>query len=142
MATNKLLEMLNQAISMEMQVSIQYMWQHILWRGPIHYAVKEEFRKIAIEEMGHAEKIAERLFYLGEVPTTKPTPISLGENLKEMLENNRKAEEETIEFYKRIIKQALTTTDVTTAFIFQEILEDEEEHHDTFQSLLETDDSI
>ncbi len=142
MAANKLLEMLNKAISMEMQVSIQYMWQHVLWRGPKHYAVTEEFKKIAIEEMGHAEKIAERLFYLGDVPTTKPAPISLGENLKEMLENDKKAEEETIELYKRIIKEAQTNNDITTAFIFQEILEDEEEHHDTFQSLLEIDESI
>ncbi|MFX0014897.1 MAG: bacterioferritin [Promethearchaeota archaeon] len=142
MAPNKLLGMLNEAISMEMQVSIQYMWQHVLWRGPKHYTVKEEFRKIAIEEMGHAEKIAERLFYLGEVPTTKPASISLGENLKEMLENDKKAEEETIAFYKQIIKQAQTNNDVTTAFIFQEILEDEEDHHDTFQSLLEADESI
>ncbi|MFX0085625.1 MAG: bacterioferritin [Candidatus Hodarchaeota archaeon] len=142
MAANKLLEMLNKAISMEMQVSIQYMWQHVLWRGPKHFAVTEEFKKIAIEEMGHAEKIAERLFYLGDIPTTKPAPISLGENLKEMLENDKKAEEETIELYKRIIKEAQTNNDITTAFIFQEILEDEEEHHDTFQSLLEIDESI
>ena len=134
--------MLNKATSMEMQVSIQYMQQYVLWRGPKHYAIKEELRKIAIEEMGYAEKIAGRLFYLGEEPTTKPAPISLGENLKEMLENNRKAEEETIEFYKRIMTQAQNDNDVTTAFIFQEILEDEEEHHDTFQSLLEADESI
>ena len=90
----------------------------------------------------YAEKIVERLFYLGEVTTTKPAPISLGENLKEILENDRKAEEETIEFYKRIITQAQINNDVTTTFIFQEILEDEEEHHDTFQSLLEADESI
>jgi len=140
--TNKLLEMLNETISKEMQVSIQYMWQHVLWRSPKHYAIKEEFRKIAIEEMGHAEKTAERLFYLGEEPTTKPAPISLGGNLKEMLENNSNAEKKTIEFNKRIIKQAQTNNDVTTAFIFQEILDEEEEHHDTFQSLLEADDSI
>ncbi|MEM3581585.1 MAG: ferritin, partial [Candidatus Bathyarchaeia archaeon] len=29
MASKKLLEMLNDAIAREMQVSIQYMWQHV-----------------------------------------------------------------------------------------------------------------
>ena len=31
MTSKELLEMLNKAIAMEMQVSIQYMWQHVQW---------------------------------------------------------------------------------------------------------------
>jgi len=30
--------------------------------------------------MKHAEKIAERLYYLGGIPTTKVTPIKVGEH--------------------------------------------------------------
>jgi bacterioferritin len=48
MATKKLLDMMNKAIAREMQVSIQYMWQHVLWRGIEAFAVKDEFRRIAI----------------------------------------------------------------------------------------------
>jgi len=51
-----------------------------------------------------------------------------------MIENDKKAEEEAINMYKEIIKVA---SDVTTRFIFEEILEAEEEHHDTFTRLLE-----
>ena len=142
MASKELLEMLNKAISMELQVSIQYMWQHILWRGPTHYAVRDAFEEIAIEEMKHAEMIADRLWYLGEKATTKPAPINIGDNLKEMLTNDMNAEEETIAFYKKIIKKALDEKDETTAFIFKQILKDEEEHHDHFQSLLEEDKSV
>lgn len=134
--------MLNEAISMEMQVSIQYMWQHVLWRGPTHFAVSEAFKEIAIEEMKHAEMIAERLFYLGENPTTKPAPITVGENLKEMVTLDMKAEEGAIAFYKKIIKKAREEGDETTAFIFNQILEDEEEHHDHFQSLLDEDNTL
>jgi len=100
-------------------------------------AVKDEFKKIAIEEMKHAEKIAERLFYLGGTPTTQPTPIRVGESLREMLEIDVKEEEDAIKLYKKIIKKAKEEEDIVTAWIFHEILEDEEEHHDTFTSLLE-----
>ena len=103
MVSKELLEMMNKAIAMEMQVSIQYMWQHIQWSGVKHYAVKDEFESIAIEEMKHAEMIAERLFYLGEKPTTRPTPVFVGDTLKEMLEMDKKDEEGAIELYKKII---------------------------------------
>ncbi|MGB9665833.1 MAG: ferritin-like domain-containing protein [Candidatus Cryosericum sp.] len=43
----------------------------------------------------------------------------------------------TIKLYKEIITLALKEGDPTTAHIFTEILEDEEEHHDTFQGLTE-----
>ncbi|MFQ6130887.1 MAG: bacterioferritin [Armatimonadota bacterium] len=137
MASDKLLKMLNDAIARELQVSIQYMWQHVQWAGVHGKAVEGTFKDTAITEMRHAESIAERLFYLGEIPTTKPEKITVGDNLKEMLELDVKAEEEAIEMYKELIKVAQDEGDVTTAFLFMDILKDEEEHHDDFTSLLE-----
>jgi bacterioferritin len=137
MASKKLLGMLNDAIAGELQVALQYMWQHVQWKGVKHFAVKDEFEKIGIEEMKHAEAIAERLFYLGGTPTTKPEPISVGSSLKEMLTTDKKDEEETVKMYKEIIALATKEGDLTTAHLFTEILGDEEGHHDTFQSLLE-----
>jgi bacterioferritin len=137
LASKKLLDMLNDAVAREMQVSIQYMWQHVQWSGVSGFAVQEELKKIAITEMKHAEKIAERLVYLGGTPTTKPTPIFVGKTLKEMIQRDIKDEENAIELYKTIIDLAQKEGDVTTAFIFKQILEDEEEHHDTFTTLAE-----
>jgi len=135
MASKKLLGLLNDAIAREVQVSVQYMWQHVQWMGVEHYAVSGEFKTIAVQEMKHAEKIAERLWYLGGTPTTKPAPISVGGELWEMVDNDIKAEVEAITLYKGIIKVASGEGDVTTAFIFKQILEDEEDHHDFFTSL-------
>ena len=135
--SDKLKEMLNDAIAREIAVSIQYMWQHVQVMGVKGIAVQDQFKKTAITEMKHAESIAERLWYLGGTPTTKPTPIKVGKNLKEFLELDTKAEVEAILLYKQIIEQAQKETDVTTAFIFKEILEDEEEHHDLFTTMLE-----
>jgi bacterioferritin len=135
--SDQLKEMLNKAIAREIQVSVQYMWQHIQVVGVKGVAVQDKFKQTAISEMKHAEKIAERLWYLGGTPTTKPDPIVVGGSLKEFLENDTKAEEEAITMYKAIIGMAQKEGDVTTAFIFKEILESEEEHHDLFTTMLE-----
>jgi bacterioferritin len=136
-APKELMDLLNQAIAREIQVSVQYMWQHVLWKGVKGFAVKEELKKIAIAEMKHAEAIAERLNYLGGIPTTKPAPIFVGNTLKEMLEQDRKDEEGAIELYKKIIEVARREGDEVTNHLFREILSDEEDHHDTFMTLLE-----
>ena len=137
MVSEKLFDLMNNAIAREIQVAIQYMWQHVMWRGIKGFAIKDELEKIAVEEMKHAEAIAERLVYLGGSPTTKPDPIHVGESLKEMFEQDKKDEESAITLYKRIIVQASEENDVTTARLFRKILMDEEEHHDFFTSILE-----
>ncbi|MDW7970435.1 MAG: ferritin-like domain-containing protein [Nitrososphaerota archaeon] len=137
MASSELLNLLNEAIARELQVSIQYMWQHVQWRGVKGFSVQDELKKIAITEMKHAEAIAERLFYLGGIPTTKPKEIFVGTTLKEMIERDVKDEENAIKLYKEIIDRARKENDITTAFLFESILKDEEEHHDFFTSILE-----
>jgi bacterioferritin len=136
-ASKELLDMLNQAIAREIQVSIQYMWQHVLWGGVKGFATKDAFKEIAVEEMKHAEKIAERLYYLGGTPTTKPTPIVVGNTLKERIEQDIKDEQGAIEMYTKIIELARKEGDEVTNLMFRHILEDEEDHHDTFTTLYE-----
>jgi len=132
-----LLGKLNDAIARELQVAIQYMWQHVEWGGVKGFAVHDELKKIGIAEMKHAEAIAERLFYLGGIPTTKPSPIFVGTTLKEMIKQDIKDEANAVTLYKKIVEAALKEDDVTTAFLFKQILQDEEDHHDTFTTLLE-----
>jgi len=136
-ASAELKEMLNKAIAREIQVSVQYMWQHVEVVGVKGVAVQGKFKETAIAEMKHAEKIAERLWYLAPTPTTKPSPVEVGKSLKEFLELDAKAEVEAIEMYRQIVEMAQKEGDVTTAHMFREILEDEEEHHDLFTTMLE-----
>jgi bacterioferritin len=86
--------------------------------------------------MKHAEEIAERLDYLGGVPTTKPEPIKVGKNAQEMIKINKKAEEDAIVLYREIIALAEKEGDTVTVSLFTDILAEEEEHHNTFTSLL------
>lgn len=134
--SRKMADLLNQAIARELQVSIQYMWQHIVIRGKESAAIQEVLKETAVAEMKHAEAIGERLDYLGGTLTTKPAEIKVGKTLDEILKNDAKAEEEAIVMYKEIIRLADEEDDDTTKFLFEGILSDEEDHHNTFLTLL------
>ena len=135
--SDELKKMLNDAIATEIAASVQYMWQYVQVIGVKGKAVAGKFKETAIAEMKQAEELAERLWYLNGTPTTQLSPIKVGETLKEFLEIDTKIEEEGIRLYKRIIDQAQKEGDVTTAFMIEEILEVEEEHHDLFTTMLE-----
>lgn len=139
MAGKKLLAKLDEAIANEVLVSIQYMWQHVTVRGINAESLGGVFKKISMAEMKHAEAIAERLDYLGGVPSTMPLrkAVCIGRTVKEILEIDKKAEEEAIALYKEIIKLAQEEGDSTTKRLSEDILSQEEEHHNTFSTLLE-----
>lgn len=124
--------MLNKAISMELQVSIQYMWQHVRIYGMHSESIGGVLKEVAITEMKHAEEIAERVDYLGGEPTTEPDPITIGKTPREMFQIALEAEEGAIKLYRTIIKQAEEEEDFVTRRLFEGILADEEDHHNVF----------
>ncbi|MBS7623602.1 ferritin [Candidatus Bathyarchaeota archaeon] len=136
MGKEALLDILNQSIARELAVSIQYMWHHVMAIGIESAEVVEIFRKTAIQEMKHAEKFAERLDYLGGVPTTKPAPIVTGGSVEKMLQDDMKAEEEAIAMYKKAIQISIENNDPVTRRLYEDILAEEEDHHNTFSTLL------
>jgi bacterioferritin len=136
MASQKLLDYLNKGIARELQVSIQYMWQHVQVTGINGLIAEDIFKKIAIAEMKHAERLAERLDYLDGVPTTEPDPIFVGGSLLEMLHQDEKNEEEAINLYKQAIQVAAAEGDFTTRRLLEEILAEEESHINTFGKLI------
>ena len=137
MAKESLKEMLNDAIAREIQVSVQYMWQHVQAVGIAGEVARPIFKQIAITEMKHAEEIAERLNMLGGIPTTKPTTITIGETTKKMLSLNVAAEKDAIQLYRKIIALAANEEDYVTKRMFEKILSDEEGHLNDFEGMLE-----
>ena len=153
----ELLELLNQAIARELQVSIQYMLQHAIGTGQAaaapgktqaakqskflgshfpYWLPGDRLKKIAITEMRHAESVAERVVTLGGEPATQPETIELGTTALEMLRKDQQLEREAIELYGKIIQVAEAAGDEVTAKLFQRILSDEEGHHRVFSELL------
>jgi len=136
LVSQKLIELLNKGIARELQVSIQYMWQHVQVTGTDGAIVEDIFRKIAIAEMKHAERLAERLDYLNGIPTTKPDPVFVRGSLIEMLTQDEQNEEQAITLYKQAIQVAAEDGDYTTRRLLEEILADEEDHINTLGRLL------
>ncbi|MFB3888452.1 MAG: bacterioferritin [Candidatus Bathyarchaeia archaeon] len=136
MVSEKLLELLNKGIARELQVSIQYMWQHIQVSGVDGAVAQPIFRETALAEMKHAERLADRLNYLNGVPTTKPDPIFVGGSLIEMLKQDEQNEEEAIVLYKQAIQVAAAEGDFTTRRLLEDILAEEEKHIDRFGKLI------
>jgi bacterioferritin len=136
MASKKLLDLLNKGIAREVRVSVEYMWNHVKIAGMESEVHGDIFKKIAITEMVHAEEIAERIDYLGGEPTTVPDPITIGKTPREMFQIALEAEEGAIQLYRTIIKLAHEEGDIVTRRLFEEILADEEDHHNVFQKHL------
>ena len=137
MASKQLKDMMNKAIAREMQVAVQYMWQHVQWTDVKGSAVRKTLKAIGIKEMKHAETIADRLVYFGGIPTTKSEPVFVGKNPKEMVMTDKKDEEGAIKLYKEIIELADKEGDTISRKMFKRILADEEKHLDTFRTILE-----
>ncbi len=136
MASKKLLDGLKSAIAMDLRATIQYMWQHVMARGMESEAVGEVFKDIAMQEMKHVEAFAERLFYLGGIPTTTPLEIRTGGTLKDMLKTDLDAENESVALCKEIIKLAIEENDPTTRLLTEKILKETEEHADRYKMIL------
>ncbi len=153
----RLIDLINQAIARELQVSIQYMFQHSLGTAALGQATADALaakqakfvgshssiwfpgatlKKIAITEMRHAEAMAERVSQLGGEPTTQPAPITLGHAPAEMLRIDQAEERGAIDLYRRIIAAAAEQGDGVTEALFRRILGDEEKHLRAFSGLL------
>jgi bacterioferritin len=131
---NPLIDALNEAIAAELTAITQYMWHHTMAKGLESKSIGEVFRKASINEMKHAEELAERLDYLGGTPTTRPNEIKMGGDLQKMIRDNLDLEISAIAMYKRIIK--MCGDDSTTRRMLEEILADEEDHAALFENLL------
>ena len=136
MASKQLLDMLTKGIELELNVSMKYMWQHILVKGLEGTIVEKLFRDIAMAEMKHAETLAKRLAFLNGIPPNTFAPVQPGVTLEEMLREDEEAEEELVTLYKQAIQTASKEGDYGTKRLLEGILIDEEKHLDKFSKLL------
>src|SRR3990170_1843982 len=145
--TKDYISLLNQSVSREIQVSIQYMLQHAKMEKLIRKCIPENFlldkttyeavgkflREFAIEEMKHAAAGMERIYYLGGEATTKSDKVSIGNKLSEFAKLGVKAEEEALVLYRKIIEAAGKIGDWETRETFEKIYAAEEKHLFKFQ---------
>lgn len=149
--TPEYLNLLNEAVSRELQVSIQYILQHakmekllrkvipenILLDRTTYDAMGKFLKEFAIQEMKHAGEIMERIYYLGGSATTKADKPLIGDTLSKFAKNGVLAEEEALILYRSIITAAMKLGDWETYELFEKIYSEEEEHLFKFQEYAE-----
>lgn len=132
----KIIEALNKDRADELAAIIQYMGHHYMAEGMESPAVIEMFKSTAIDEMKHAEMLGERINYLGGEPTTLPSHIKRGGDLRKMIQDDLDSENMAIAQYKEHIKLCAEEGDPTSRLMLEGILSDEEGHADNWETTL------
>ena len=127
----KVIDYLNQALTNELTAINQY------W---LHYRVLENWgvaklaeleRHESIDEMKHADMLADRILFLDGLPNfQKLHKLKVGETVEEILKADHALEMEAIPLLRDAIAHCETVRDYTSREIFERILESEEEHVD------------
>ena len=131
----KVIEFLNKALTNELTAINQY------W---LHYRVLDDWgvtrlaeyeRHESIDEMKHADQLAERVLFLGGLPNFQAIhKLKVGETVEEILKADLAVEMEAIPLLRDAITHCEEVRDYTTREIFERILESEEEHVDFLET--------
>lgn len=136
MSKEKIIEALNKDLAREIAATLQYLHHHWTGEGYDSPTVLELFEKVGRDEMKHMEMIAERINYLGGDPTTTPSEIKKGGDLYKMMQDDLDAENMAIKQYKAHIKLFDELGDPTSRLMMEQILSDEENHADIWETTL------
>ncbi len=146
MDVKKLLDLLQRAYCDEWLAYYQYWLGAKIVKGPMKDAVIAELEQHATEELSHALLLTNRIIQLGGTPITKPQEWYKLTNcgydapedayVKIILEQNIKGEQCAISVYQKLMQETQAKDPVTANMVLT-ILEQEVEHEEDLQSLLE-----
>ncbi|EIZ78573.1 bacterioferritin [Novosphingobium sp. Rr 2-17] len=127
----KVIEFLNKALFNELTAINQY-WLH--YRMLDNWGIKklaEYERHESIDEMKHADVLADRILYLDGLPNFQTLgKLRIGESVEEILRADLALENDAIPLLRDAIAHAESVRDYVSREIFERILESEEEHVD------------
>jgi len=134
----KVIDYLNEALKNELTAINQY-WLHYRmldnW-GVARLAAFE--REESIDEMKHADKLADRVLFLGGLPNFQLLGrLRVGETVEEILKADLAVEEEAIPLLKDAIAHCESVRDYVSRDLFSDILESEEHHVDELEKQFE-----
>jgi len=127
---------LSRALTHEMSAVQQYLAQSVLARLWGDEALSSKLRSEAVEELGHAERLMERLIVLGVAPSAGNLPPSrLGRSVDELLAADRELEVDAVRLYQEAVAHAQRMRDSDGASLLADILAEEMEHVQEIDSL-------
>ena len=133
----KVVQLLNDARARELLAISQYMVHHYELEDADFGKLGSKMKVVAIEEMKHAEDLAERILFVGGEVVTKPSgEAKKGQAIADMLKTDIEIEDDAIKMYNEAAKVCAAEGDHISKQIFEKLLADEEEHLDMFQNIL------
>lgn len=127
----KVIEFLNRALYNELTAINQY-WLH--YRMLDHWGVKKlaDYERLeSIDEMKHADKLSERIFFLDGLPNFQTLgKLRIGESVEEILRADLALEYDARPLLQDAIAHCEVVRDYVSRELFEAILESEEEHID------------
>lgn len=127
---------LNEDLSHEYQAVIMYTTYASLATGIHRPTLKAFFEAEISDELEHAKFLAEKITALGGTPTTQPGEVRYHSSPRDMLQEVRDAEAETIQRYVRRRKEAEAFGDYGLAIDIDTIISDETGHKEEAEKLL------
>lgn len=133
----KVIDYLNKALKLELTTVNQYfLHARILKDWGLQRLAKIEYEE-SIDEMKHADEIIERILFLEGLPNVQDLDkVMIGENVREILECDLKAENRAHPMYKEIIAYCENVKDYVSRDLMSKILASEEEHIDFLETEL------
>ncbi len=134
----KVIGHLNDALGNELTATNQY-WLHYRMLDNWGFKRLAEFeRGESIDEMKHADKLAERILFLDGLPNfQKLGRLRIGQNVEEILKADHQLELEALTQLRGAIAHCEKVQDYVSRDLFAEILDNEEEHVDTLEQQFE-----
>lgn len=134
----KSIELLNKAVADELTAVHQYMYFHFHCDDQGYDLLAGLFKKTAIEEMLHIERLAERILFLkGEVNLEASEQVKKVHKVKDMLELAAAMETSSVEDYNNWANECSRNADNVSKKLFEALVEDEERHFDQYDTEME-----
>lgn len=132
----RVVEVLNQARSMELFAITQYMNQHYNLDGMDYGELAKNMKLVAIDEMRHAEMFAERIKELDGEPTTSyEGELQKGQDVNVIYPYDTQLEDDTIDIYSQFLLTCRDNGDSISAKLFETIIEEEQAHMSYFDNV-------
>jgi bacterioferritin len=134
----KSIELLNAAVADELNAVHQYMYFHFHCDDQGYDLLANLFKRTAIEEMIHVERLAERILFLkGEVEMKAPADVKKIHEVNKMLKLATSMEESSANDYNKWANECSQNADSVSKTLFESLVEDEERHLDQYDNEME-----
>jgi bacterioferritin len=138
MERKKSIELLNRAVADELAAVHQYMYFHFHLDDQGFSPLAMLYKRTAIEEMMHIERLAERILFLkGEVELVPSEPVEKITDPQQVLAKAVGMEQQSIKDYNEAAKECTAQSDAQSKQLFEALIADEERHMDQFDKQME-----